>query len=273
MSDPLFQALVESNRRLTETVEGKIGEIDQKVDEATSSVPATIAALSSQTFYIDAVGGDDNNDGLTPNTAVQNVKVLNDKVVNGSFVMLLFFANQNHTVNFFMYNGYIRVGVYGSTPTTDSYPKLYPEIKYSGGKHLVYGLGAYLGTLYFNKVKLMCDSQGIFDVTPRDLANGFIRYTDSNLTIIGYGAHIHLVDMPFSAGYSGYSVRDFCFSSAVIDKTLCTNDGQILKNINSTENTFRLDVYSTSLVNVPGGWAELMPETTDKVNMLTNVSF
>ncbi|KIF50962.1 hypothetical protein [Vibrio owensii] len=34
MSDPIFQAVVESNRRLTETVEGKVGEIDQSVAAA-----------------------------------------------------------------------------------------------------------------------------------------------------------------------------------------------------------------------------------------------
>ncbi|ELA9885231.1 hypothetical protein QRL11_004496 [Vibrio parahaemolyticus] len=34
MSDPVFQALVESNRRLTETVENKTGEIDQRVNKA-----------------------------------------------------------------------------------------------------------------------------------------------------------------------------------------------------------------------------------------------
>ncbi|HDY7868875.1 TPA: hypothetical protein RQK36_003973 [Vibrio vulnificus] len=38
MSDPLFQALVESNRRLTETVENKTGEIDSKVDTKINEV-------------------------------------------------------------------------------------------------------------------------------------------------------------------------------------------------------------------------------------------
>jgi hypothetical protein len=42
-----FAALVESNRRLTETVEGKVGEIDQRMDQAEQESQAAIERLNA----------------------------------------------------------------------------------------------------------------------------------------------------------------------------------------------------------------------------------
>lgn len=44
MSDPAFQQLVESNRRLTETVEQKVGEIDQKVSSSINEMENLVAS-------------------------------------------------------------------------------------------------------------------------------------------------------------------------------------------------------------------------------------
>jgi len=257
----------------TAEVAGKMAQIDQKVNEATAAVPDAIVAMASQEFYIDAENGSDSNDGLSSSKPVQNASALEGRVVSGSYVNLLFRANQSHTVNFFMNNGYIRIGNYGGGSSNESWPKLYPKVVLTGGQHKTYGLGLYSGTIFCAQVKLMCDSQGMFDSTTRYSANGFISYSESNVCVVTYFAEVHLIDMPYSAAHSGYSSRDFYFSSVTIDKTNCTADGVILKNINSTENTFRLDVYSVSLVGVPGGWAELMPETTEKLNMFTNATF
>ncbi len=56
-------ALVEASNNLTNTVNNKIGEIDQKVDDATSSVPDKIREEMSKRVYVNAVNGSDSNQG------------------------------------------------------------------------------------------------------------------------------------------------------------------------------------------------------------------
>ena len=55
--------LVVASNNLTGAVNSKMNEIDQKVDEATASVPDAVRKLSSQSFFVDQVSGDDANDG------------------------------------------------------------------------------------------------------------------------------------------------------------------------------------------------------------------
>ncbi|MDW3103792.1 hypothetical protein R8N46_20735 [Vibrio sp. 1874] len=63
MSD--FQPLIESNRRLTETVEKKIGEIDQKVEQTANEIAQTITSNNIVEYFVDAVNGDDGNTGAS----------------------------------------------------------------------------------------------------------------------------------------------------------------------------------------------------------------
>lgn len=56
-------ALVEASNNLTSVVNGKIQQIDQKVDEATSAVPDKIRDEMSKRVYIDAINGSDSNVG------------------------------------------------------------------------------------------------------------------------------------------------------------------------------------------------------------------
>ncbi|MDA0115541.1 DUF1565 domain-containing protein [Vibrio sp. 2art] len=65
MSDPLFQALIESNRRLTDTFENKANEIDQKVEQTANEIAQTITSNNVVTYYVDAENGDDANTGAS----------------------------------------------------------------------------------------------------------------------------------------------------------------------------------------------------------------
>jgi len=63
MSDPVFQALIESNRRMTEVFENKITEIDKTLDESVKAVPEAIRTNMNRNVYVDGVTGNDANYG------------------------------------------------------------------------------------------------------------------------------------------------------------------------------------------------------------------
>lgn len=83
MSTQETAALIESVNNMTATVAGKMGEIDQKVDEATASVPSTIKNMSNQTFYVDCNNGNDSNDGLSIGNAKKTIKALQYLMIPG----------------------------------------------------------------------------------------------------------------------------------------------------------------------------------------------
>ncbi|HFQ5304559.1 TPA: hypothetical protein ACGVAU_004303 [Vibrio vulnificus] len=61
MSDQ-FQALIESNRRLTDIFEGKVKEIDKKVEDAVGAVPqAIIDNFTKKNVKLDPINGDDSS--------------------------------------------------------------------------------------------------------------------------------------------------------------------------------------------------------------------
>ena len=69
-------ALVTAANNLTGAVNGKMTEIDQKVDEAVASVPGTVKSyLENRTsYYVDSVNGNDANDGKSWAKAKRTLK-------------------------------------------------------------------------------------------------------------------------------------------------------------------------------------------------------
>ncbi|WP_268810111.1 hypothetical protein [Vibrio parahaemolyticus] len=86
-----FQALVDSNRRLTEVVETKVEEIDQKVDEAVKAIPEL-----HKVFYVDSVSGVDTNVGTSQSSPLKTIReAVNRTAQNGSITVYLN-RNQDH---------------------------------------------------------------------------------------------------------------------------------------------------------------------------------
>lgn len=138
MSD--FQGLVESNRRLTETVENKIEEIDQKVGQATASVPNTIRSMASVNFYVSNSGSDADNDGtlVKPFKTIQHAL---SKAMTGSLVNIYIEDNQEYICESNTHNNLcngkdILISTFGSSGVK---PKLRfrmtqnPDGKFNGG--------------------------------------------------------------------------------------------------------------------------------------------
>lgn len=90
-------ALVASANALTAAVNGKVGEIDVKVDQATAAVPATVRAEVVKSFYVDAAVGNDAAAG-TLAAPLKTVGAALSKVITGGVGFIYLQKGQVHEV-------------------------------------------------------------------------------------------------------------------------------------------------------------------------------
>lgn len=74
---------VQACNNLAAAVNGKIQQIDEKVDAATGSVPNVIKTMSERVFYVDSVNGSDGNDGLSNAKAFKNISAIANLLIPG----------------------------------------------------------------------------------------------------------------------------------------------------------------------------------------------
>jgi hypothetical protein len=272
-------ALVSAASNLTSQVAGKMAGIDQKIDEATAAVPETIRGLADQSFYIDAIEGDDTNEG-TMAAPLRTSSEAARRAVQGGNIALHFRQQQTHTAEFFMATGRIFVSSYGGLDTTLESNRAKLRARYtvdSDGDQRLYGIGVRVGQVFFLRVSVMCDNEELLTGQIRESQSSFIQYADSSIAVILSDCDINLKTAAFTTSYSGYSGRDLYLSKCTIRKlpgAIPGNRCNLLKPLNSSNNTYRLDVYACTLENIPGGWAEIMPaKTPGDINVLTNVAF
>lgn len=96
-------ALVEASNKLTSAVDGKIVEIDNKVDKATASVPSTIHSMSQGSYYVDCRNGLDSNDG-TISRPFKNISAIVNKTIPGGRYYIYLSAGE-HYVDDISFNG------------------------------------------------------------------------------------------------------------------------------------------------------------------------
>lgn len=265
-------SLVEASNNLTSAVTGKIKEIDNKVKAATDAVPAIIRGLSSQEFFIDAVDGKDSNDGLTSATPLKTAKAAESRVVSGSQVSLYFKIRQAHDVDFVLRVGRLFIAPYGYTGTLQSAdrPLLRPVLGpiYDGWQYAS-GPSVASGQIFFYDVNLYAD---IPSALPMKNDASFIRYIDSHLSVTIHRSEITLGNIPFAGMYSGYSARDLYMSAVSISiKPGSESGAALLKNLNGTAPTVRIEGSTVQLVGITGGWASILPPKVGG-NYLTNMT-
>ncbi|HCG7952305.1 TPA: hypothetical protein NJ584_003261 [Vibrio parahaemolyticus] len=91
MSTQESRELIESINDLTQTVAGKMGEIDKKVDEAVKSIPDL-----HKVFYVDALVGSDTNTGVNSGNPLKTVKEAVDRTPQNGSVEIRLKRNQDH---------------------------------------------------------------------------------------------------------------------------------------------------------------------------------
>lgn len=265
--------LVAASNNLTGTINSKMNEIDQKVDEATASVPDTIRGLSTQTFYIDAVEGDDSNDGETTSTPRKTIKGLQAILVNGSYIQIAVKEGQVHEVQgggISLNSGNIRFTRWNDTNGI-SRPviKWIPEIDPNDTSRVYgYAMGLQNGSFSFNKVDIYADSNG---GNLHDSAS-FIRYRPGHVTVFAYLADITLNDSRLATSSVGYCVRDFSFRSVNVNITDNTNGkSKILDCQTDPKGTVRLEVGTLTL---PSGYTitDLVDYEAGTESLHTNIA-
>lgn len=264
-------ALVTASNNLTTAINGKVSEINQKVKAATDSVPAVVRGLARQVFYIDAIAGDDNNAG-TSAAPLKSTAGAQSRAVNGGVVELRFKGGQTHYVDFFFEVGRIVVSYYDIASDAEAdRPTLRPSLSSitTEGLREVRGIGVTSGAVYFTGVNIVCQYDDGGTLTTN---SGFIRYTNSNVAVTLRTCKIELGNLPFARTYLGYSQRDLAMSvvKIVARAGFESTAKMVLSDVPTLEPTTRLEVRSTTLENITGGWAQLMP-LRGASNYLTNL--
>ena len=265
-------ALVSAANSLTSQVAGKMSQIDQKVDEATKSVPSIIRDLSEQFFYIDALNGDDTNVGTSTNAPLKTINGANGKAVNGARIRLYFKENQTHVVEgigFSLQVGSIQLLKWGENSDTDSHPVLLFRPGLYNGSYFGYFVRLLNGTILAE----YCVVKTEFDPGIGTLNNqsGFFGYTTSDVTVLMYRVAVSLKNVcaiPTHAGYSGRNIYMASTSIEVVENT--TGMAKLLYNRASSYQAFTLDANSVALLNGLT-WPDLIDYYADKRNILTNL--
>ena len=97
MAWPWRRASRSSRNSLTSAVNGKMNQIDQKVDEATASVPNTIREMSSQVFYVDSDNGvDDPNRSGSQGESFKTVLYAASRAAPNGLITIRLGGNADH---------------------------------------------------------------------------------------------------------------------------------------------------------------------------------
>ncbi len=99
MSTQEIGQLIDSVNNLTQTVAGKVEEIDNKVEEATGAVPDTIKEHMNVTVYVDAVSGHDGNTGKSQSAALKTIAAAIESAPSNSVVSVVLKDGQTHVVS------------------------------------------------------------------------------------------------------------------------------------------------------------------------------
>ncbi|MGM0535541.1 MAG: hypothetical protein ACQER5_05640 [Pseudomonadota bacterium] len=245
--------LVAASNNLTGTINSKVNEIDQKVGEVVGAVPETIKGLSIQTFYIDAVDGDDGYEGSN-DAPLKTINGLQQHLMNGSYVQVVLQEGQVHEVTgdgISLNSGNIRFTRWSTTsgvgrPTIKWTPAIDPVQPTKAGG---YGVGLQNGSISFNKVDISVGNNGAI---LHDSA-AFLRYRPGHVSVFCYMSNITLNDSRISTTSVGYCLRDVSLRSVIIDIPDNTNgQAKIVYCQTDPKGTVRLEVGSLSL---PSGYS------------------
>lgn len=264
-------ALIQSSNNLADIVAQKIAGIDQKVLEATESVPNTIRSMAEIQVYVDMVEGDDGNEG-TSGSPLKTLKAALLKHMTGSKLDVMLREGQvfaeNGTLADRVSSGIIELSRWGSTSGVNN-PVVKNTVIFSSGHNS-------------NRGKMLAMDSGVViihqvDLDVRDANNGEILNTldglfytyQSSLVVFFNKCRINLFNRPlFGTSQGGRAALDVRFSDCTLD--IEANDNGYSKVILGGSSVFSLGVGGVTL---PQGmkWSDLVPVNADFGNIITNL--
>ncbi|MBB3141218.1 hypothetical protein [Halomonas organivorans] len=267
-----ISALVSAANNLTGAVNGKMSQIDRKVDEATAAVPDAIRSMAEMTVCVDTEEGDDANDG----SAQAPLKTLSSALhlhVTGSKLTILLREGQvfeeKGSLSGRIASGVIEFSRWGNTSGID--------------KPIIRNTADYLPSYSANRGKLVTMDNGLILIKDVDLdvrnadngeqlfpLDGFFYTYLSSLTLMASNSHINLYNRPlFGASQGGRTRLDIRLNSCSL--SIEADDGNA-KVILGGSALYSLGVSSMTL---PEGklWSDLVPVKPDHSNILTNLDY
>ncbi|GGW45071.1 hypothetical protein [Vreelandella hamiltonii] len=266
-------ALVSAANSLTSQVAGKMNQIDQKVNAATQAIPEAIRSLAAQSFYVDAVSGDDNRTGTSISNSVRTIAALNGKIVPGTSVSIFLRENQIHEVHgdaISSVNSLIRFSRLGAS--TSNRPILKWRPVYDPANDFNTGSLVNLSQGNITVVRVDLDIANADNGKPLRSSAGMFQSSLGKMDIFLRECNVTLNSAPLVTGYAGYDSTDLHLNMVTVARNGNQNgQGQLVYNrANSTALQLRL---SSLAVTLSGGlkFRDLLPINVDASNVLTNV--
>ena len=265
--------LVDAANNLTGEVAGKMRQIDNKVDAATQAVPNAIRKLSEQTVCVDAVEGDDSNDGLI-SSPVKTIGEAIKRHVSGSYTIILLKEGQTHAsvgggFSTSVSSGVIEFKRWGNTSGIGN-PIAKSTTEYNEGYNANRGrfITMRSGCLIFNQIDV--ESVDIDNGKPLFNLDGFIYTYLSNVSVFFIGSTIRLVDRPlFGTSAGGRSMISCSLENTAIE--IPSNRASRSRLILGGGAVFSLGVGDVTLP-ADVSWNDLVPIYDDARNILTNLN-
>lgn len=242
-------ALVAAANSLTNSVNGKLAAIDQKVATATAAVPDAVRAEMSKTLYVDSAGGADGNSGLSPGAALRTVAAAISRIPRGGVGMIFLNSGLEYEVGGIQpidcssrYISFIRYGAAIARPVL------------KGMKTIYAGTGRDICNAFFSTTTLRMKFSGVAIKTGRkgeNLIQGggfggfFSRYGGSgesvSFELIFHDCDIAIQD--FELVSTAYGFLSISMAATTINK-----DGDIPKVLTSVVPKI-VDLYNVAISN------------------------
>lgn len=260
---------------LTKTASGLIDSFQQKeqaIEQKIADIlPDAVEGLNSFVdveFYVDAVAGSDANDGLTPESAMQTLDGVDNKLPRVGIAKINLKKGQRHTFQRLsgLFIGNISISLYGNEE--DSVPVLQclPSLN-SANEPIIFGIVLRLGQIYFNRIVLDCTYSGS-ETLSRD--SGLVGYTQGMITVSLYDSKVLLSGHPLTAAFAGYRGVNLSLVGTQVNRGAVTSNNVLIKSKSTSNPLISLNLTSATFTGATTDIASLLPTDAGRANIFAN---
>lgn len=263
-------ALVSAANKLTSEVAAKMKGIDKKVDEATASVPGVMRDKARQTFYVDAIVGDNNNSGSGA-APLKNWEGVKSRLMPQFETAVRFRGGQTHIISGYgpNYSGFADVTAWDDeTLGLPTVKMAYDDIR--DGKPSGSFLNLSNAAVRMTRIRLESEYEGSESL--HEPTAFFGRYP-GNSTVILDACEVSLKNAPLAHQFPGYATMDFTLRNTSIIKHEDSDGRAVMVEDSSADKTYvtiRLDLHNVSFVGTT--LEEQFGAKADYSNILSNLS-
>ncbi|WP_422156419.1 hypothetical protein KV699_07265 [Vreelandella titanicae] len=264
-------ALVSAANNLTSEVAGKMAGIDQKVDQATASIPDAIKRESYKDFYVDSIYGDDDNEG-TQSAPLKTIREASDRSLNLSVVDVRLMGGQIFETDFPSSCARVRFTTYNMGLGK---AKMYPfaEVQDADSFRLrgLHSNGNFQ-TVVFSGVDVHCEvfpeETGVGGRSVNQFSSNFI-FGDQGRDVYLYNSDVYVKDISFTGIHSGYASRSLSIGASTIYRVNGTSIP--LVNSRTARNPVMTLSVQSAVLDGWSAWGETLPADTGGGNILANI--